>query len=226
MICLTAATRFEMQAFHDAASASSDFVSLITGMGPTLSGITVTKWLGMQKQLPSCVVNFGVAGAYYQAEAEREAALLDICLAKQEILGDFGICHDGAIEYFTNPKLAAENTVCLDEQLIAVAITRLQSRGPTALQGDFVTVNCASATRKRGDYLATQHCALCENMEGAAVALACRSFGVPCLEVRAISNMVGDRDKEEWQLEKACRKVGEAVAIIVPCLMDFFAGKG
>ena len=40
-----------------------------------------------------------------------------------------------------------------------------------------------------------------EEMEGFAVALACRLFRIPCTIVRGISNTAGDRDKAHWQLE-------------------------
>jgi len=40
-----------------------------------------------------------------------------------------------------------------------------------------------------------------EEMEGFAVALACRLAGIPCSIVRGISNTAGDRDKTRWQLE-------------------------
>jgi futalosine hydrolase len=40
-----------------------------------------------------------------------------------------------------------------------------------------------------------------EEMEGFAVALACRLAGVPCTIIRGISNTAGDRDKAHWQIE-------------------------
>ena len=40
-----------------------------------------------------------------------------------------------------------------------------------------------------------------EEMEGFAVALACRLAGVPCTIIRGISNAAGDRDKAHWQIE-------------------------
>ena len=40
-----------------------------------------------------------------------------------------------------------------------------------------------------------------EEMEGFAVALACRLFRIPCTIVRGISNTAGDRGKARWQIE-------------------------
>ena len=45
--------------------------------------------------------------------------------------------------------------------------------------------------------------AVAEDMEGFAVALACRLAGVPLTIARGISNEVGDRDFERWQIPEA-----------------------
>lgn len=53
--------------------------------------------------------------------------------------------------------------------------------------------------------------ALCENMEGAAVALACRQLSVPMLELRGISNRVEDRDTRQWDLTAGMAAAQNAV---------------
>ena len=45
--------------------------------------------------------------------------------------------------------------------------------------------------------------AVAEDMEGFAVALACRLAGIPLAIARGISNEVGDRDFERWQISTA-----------------------
>ena len=42
-----------------------------------------------------------------------------------------------------------------------------------------------------------------EEMEGFAVALACRLFRIPCTIVRGISNTAGDRDKARWRISES-----------------------
>jgi futalosine hydrolase len=48
--------------------------------------------------------------------------------------------------------------------------------------------------------------AICENMEGAALARVSQEFGIPFLELRAISNMVENRDQSAWQIREAAEK--------------------
>lgn len=57
--------------------------------------------------------------------------------------------------------------------------------------------------------------AAAEDMEGFAVAAACRLAGVPLDIVRGISNSAGDRDTSRWQIDAACRAAAELAASIL-----------
>jgi futalosine hydrolase len=54
-----------------------------------------------------------------------------------------------------------------------------------------------------------------EDMEGFAVAAACRLAGVPIDIIRGISNTAGDRDRSYWQIEAACRAAAELAATVL-----------
>lgn len=53
--------------------------------------------------------------------------------------------------------------------------------------------------------------ALTEGMEGAGVAHAARRAGVPAVELRAVSNMVGPRDRAAWRVPQALAALREAL---------------
>jgi futalosine hydrolase len=48
-------------------------------------------------------------------------------------------------------------------------------------------------------------------MEGAAAAQICALYDVPFLEVRGISNLVEDRDREKWKLGEAAEAAQKVV---------------
>jgi futalosine hydrolase len=50
-----------------------------------------------------------------------------------------------------------------------------------------------------------------EGMEGFAVLRACELAGVPGVEVRAISNQIGEGDRELWQIRRGLESLGTAV---------------
>ncbi len=42
-----------------------------------------------------------------------------------------------------------------------------------------------------------------ESMEGAACFSICHAFGMPCYEIRAVSNLATTRDKSTWRIADA-----------------------
>ncbi len=213
MFLVTAATDFEMQPFL-AACPVRDPLHLVTGVGPVETAVRLTRRLADSDGTVDAVINFGVAGAYLRPDADRTPQLLDICLAEQEHFGDLGVCLADRIEPFDRDLLGVNDFFELDRDLLARAAVILDAGQFTFHRGVFVTVNCASGTARRGNMLAARFQALCENMEGAAVARVCRAFDLPCLELRCVSNLVEDRDTGRWQLKKACCRAGEATALV------------
>jgi uridine phosphorylase len=52
--------------------------------------------------------------------------------------------------------------------------------------------------------------AMVENMEGAAVFAVCHHFGVPCGEIRAVSNYVSD-SREQWDIPTALNNLARII---------------
>ena len=48
-----------------------------------------------------------------------------------------------------------------------------------------------------------------ESMEGAAFFFVCRQFNLPCLQLRSVSNNVGERDKSKWKMQDALQNLSE-----------------
>jgi futalosine hydrolase len=218
MFLLTAATESEMTPFLTACR-EKNVPCLVTGIGPVETAVRLSARLHAYAESIRGVVNFGVAGAYVHPAARKNPQLLDICLADREVFGDLGICLGDRIEPVAGKELRPPGAFSMDPGLLAAAGRALAAAGIPWFSGTFVTVSCVSGTARRGEMLALQHQGLCENMEGAAVARVCKEFGLPCLELRCISNLVEDRDTSRWRLQQACRKAGEATALVLAHLL-------
>nr|WP_240194833.1 futalosine hydrolase [Desulfobulbus rhabdoformis] len=216
MILVTAATRFELDVFLASVQTNTGWCSLLTGIGPVESALQVTDFLARSQQPFEVVINFGVAGAYIGNSAG--AGLLDICLAEREVLGDLGICTGEQVIPLRLPALEIMDSFSLDSPELQRTASLLGTMDLSWYQGNFITVNGTSGTRRRGDALARQHDGLCENMEGAAVARVCRHFQLPLIELRCISNLVEDRNPDNWCLVEACQRCGQVVAAVVQAL--------
>lgn len=67
-----------------------------------------------------------------------------------------------------------------------------------------LTVSTVTGTAGRAAELAGRHPgAAAEAMEGFGVAEAAAAYGVPVVEIRAVSNAVGPRDRAAWRIGEA-----------------------
>ncbi|PKN07401.1 MAG: futalosine hydrolase [Deltaproteobacteria bacterium HGW-Deltaproteobacteria-8] len=73
-----------------------------------------------------------------------------------------------------------------------------------------LTVSGVTADAERADLLRARHQAGLENMEGFALAYGCAMANVPFVELRAVSNAVGARPPESWDLPGALVSLGQA----------------
>jgi futalosine hydrolase len=86
----------------------------------------------------------------------------------------------------------------------------LEVLGGAFRMGPLATVATCSGTDEAARAVARRTDALAEAMEGAAVVHAARRLGVPAIELRAISNMTGDRAAQQWDLSRGLDALGEA----------------
>lgn len=87
-----------------------------------------------------------------------------------------------------------------------------------AIAGPFVTVETITGTERVARSLHDRTGAVIESMEGAAAAHACTLAGVPFVQVRAASNVVGPRDRGAWRLDEAIASVSRAAVQAVSVL--------
>ena len=214
MVYLVAgSTELEINPLRRGVSAPGRFDFLVTGVGPVEGAISLVRFLEREKA--DGVILFGVGGAY----TERGIGLLDVCLAEEERFGDSGIAMDDEIHYFTDEMLTGRQDFDLRNSLSDQVESKLIALGIPFKKGPFVTVHACSGTLKRGNALRDKFNAICENMEGAAMARVCELYGVPMVELRCISNMVEDRDTSGWKIKEAAAKGAGLLGRLLPELL-------
>jgi len=88
-----------------------------------------------------------------------------------------------------------------------------------ARAGAVLTVSTVTGTAARAALLKDRHpTALAEAMEGFGVAEAAAVHGVPVLEIRAVSNPVGPRDRAAWRIGDALEALAEGFGKLAPVL--------
>jgi len=222
-IAVTAATSLELsaliEAFHAehhpallpwdifvAQDTSTKIFFSVSGIG-TANASAATA-LVAQLFTPDLIISTGCAGAYPGSGLE----IGDIALATSEVFADEGVVTpEGwrSLEHIGIPLLDRTgrlffNEIPLSPQANMAALQVAAQLGTATLTtGRFLTVATCSGTNARGEELKDRFDGICENMEGAAVALIAARYGIECMELRGISNYVEDRDSSRWNISLA-----------------------
>jgi futalosine hydrolase len=99
------------------------------------------------------------------------------------------------------------------------ALVRDLAAATGARTGAVLTVSTVTGTAARATELRARHPrALAEAMEGFGVAEAAAAHGIPVLELRAVSNPVGPRDRAAWRIGDALAALTEGFGKCAPVL--------
>lgn len=187
---------------------------IISGIGKT-SAASATTYIINRLSLDLLIL-FGVGGSYPQSGL----SIGDIAIAEKEIYGDEGIImKDGfhgldlmGLPVLKRGRKAIFNEFNLDKGLVN---TVKRSINKPFKSGNFITLSSVTGTIEGAIRLARKFNAICENMEGAAVAHVCEIFKKDLLEIRGISNIVENRDISKWDVRTAIRASSVALLDIL-----------
>lgn len=169
---------------------------LVTGVGPVNAAYALGRALAFFR--PGLLLSFGVGGAYPGCGLD----IGSVAVAKWEYDLDVGIesetiaplplpipVNEGVFSrYACDPVATAELMTCAPEG---------------AVFGGFVSSATVTSSHLRAAAVYAALGPVCENMEGAAVARCAQLAGVGFAEVRGISNFVGPRERDMWNLNAA-----------------------
>jgi len=155
--------------------------TLVTGIGPVDASIRVARALAAKRY--DTVINVGIAGAFHGV-----AHVGDGVVVGEEI---YELQQESGAPLAPPPGSIVADRVPADQELIE-AIAAFGFPLVRGITVSHVTTTDASAERLR------RRGAEIETMEGFAVLRAAQLAGVPAIELRGISNYVGDRAKGEW----------------------------
>jgi futalosine hydrolase len=187
-----------------------------SGIGKAAAAATAVSLLSSCR--PEALLLFGCGGAYLGTGL----TLGDLALASGEIFGDEGVATPTGFQDLAQTKLAMRRTPDkfynnwpVDKELYDWAEPLLQAHAEAnkikLRSGAFVTVSTCTGSTLVANEIAQRTKGICENMEGAAVALACQQLSTPLLEVRGISNLVKDRDTSQWDLPAGMASAQNAI---------------
>lgn len=188
---------------HDAIRAATpDAEVLVAGVGPAAAAAATSAALARARY--DVVVCAGIGGGFGALQPG------DIAVASSIVFADLGAqTADGFMP-------ASELGFGTDSYAVAPRFGLELADRTGGHLGTVLTVATVTGTAQTAAELAGRFPdAVAEGMEGAGVAAAAQRHGVPFAELRAISNVVGPRDRDAWRIPAALESLGRAVAAVV-----------
>lgn len=166
------------------------------------------------------VLQLGIGGAYPAGAGGPALPLGSVAVAASEFDLDLGVGEGDAWRGLEALGFAAVATDPPTYNRIAcdTGSSHAVARALACPHVPFATSDRVTADRATARRIADQVGAAIESMEGAAAAQVCLALGLPFVEVRAVSNEVGVRDKSEWRVREAIAAVGDAALAALPVI--------
>lgn len=183
------------------------FQLLISGVGMLASSYALTKHLMLQK--PQMLIQAGIAGSY-----TNELPLVSTVIIKEECIGDQGVEESGDFKDIFDLELGEkDNFPFKGKKLINPDSANWEKKGYQLARA--VTINEISTNNKRIEQLKTKYQPEIESMEGAAFHYICLQEKIPFVQIRAVSNYVGERNKKNWKLPESIAALNDSLINLI-----------
>jgi futalosine hydrolase len=203
-VIITAATNLEMAGSAKKASQLFKKSKLkisfhATGIGMLASGVKLTQLAATHK--PDLIIQMGIAGSYSKKEP-----LGKVMVVASESIADLGVREKGLFTDLFDSQLIKENEAPFKKR----KLTNPTIRSLNILKTDTVaavTINEITTSNKRITEIIATHNPVLESMEGAALHYVGSLTKTPFIQIRAISNYVGERNKAKWKLKESIEQL-------------------
>jgi futalosine hydrolase len=182
---------------------------LISGIGIASTVYHVTKTL-MQKNY-NMVIQAGIAGSF-----TNNLNLGETVFVSSDTFGDSGIEEVGSFKTLFASGLVNENDFPFTNGWLVNPHKILNNGLIKTVKA--ITVNKITDDKKQIDEQINFFNAQVESMEGAAFHYVCLSMNIPFLQLRGISNVVGERDKNKWEMKEAISSLNDNLNKIIQVL--------
>ncbi len=211
-ILLLAATNFEIQptinflAGRDHTIGSNRFDVLIAGIGSMSTAYWLTKTI--EKKRPGLIIQAGIGGSFSPNYPPGSLVLVN-----EEVSGDLGVEENNEFNDVFDMGLPQITGPYTGKDLVNNHTDLLQQQKLPLVKA--VTISEITTRPERIRQLKKKYQPVVESMEGAAFHYIALIEKIPYMQLRAVSNFVGERDKSKWKMKEAIELLNERLIQIV-----------
>lgn len=205
-ILLVAATSFEIAAVTDFLDRHNyrynhhTIDAAITGVGSISTTYHLTEQVNANR--PDYLIQAGIAGSFSPIHPPGS-----IVIVQEEIVADTGVEENGVWTDLFDMKLQESIMPYTGKALVNPYCTDWERYGLPLVKG--ITINEITTQPNRIQQWQQKYSPVVESMEGAAFHYTALMEDIPFLQLRSISNYVGERDKAKWKMKEAIEGLNE-----------------
>lgn len=200
---IIAATEYEI---HPFIAGNPDIDVMITGVGVPSAIYHLQKRVHLMDY--DLIIQAGIAGSFNTG-----IALGHTFLVKQDCFADIGIEEKGNYIPVFKTGLSDKDEFPFEGGWLINTHEYLRHSGLPAVKA--ITVNKLSDSELQKQQYITAFDTDIESMEGAALHYVCLQENIPFLQIRSVSNYVGERDKTKWKLKEAIENLNTALTKLI-----------
>jgi futalosine hydrolase len=202
-ILLIAATTPEIEPFT---AAHPGIDVLITGVG--VPSVLYLLQKRMQQIDYDLIIQAGIAGAF-----RHDMQLGQTLLVKQDCFADLGIEEKENYTPIFETGFADKNEPPFENGWLINRTDHLHTAALPLVKA--ITVNKVSDSDLQKQQFIKQFNADIETMEGAALHYICLQENIPFIQLRSISNYIGERDKTKWKIKEAIENLNSELLKLI-----------
>ncbi|MDP4260914.1 MAG: futalosine hydrolase [Bacteroidota bacterium] len=211
MNCLiAAATTKEISAFLDHYRSSrnrQDIDILITGIGLTATTYSLAKQISLKK--PGLIIQAGIAGCF-----DKNISPGSVVVVKQDCIADQSVIENKQLKTMFDTGFIKPNQFPFSKGwLMNPHKALIQQTKLKAVKS--ISVNHITTSRQMTDLYRDKFQPVLESMEGASLHYVCLLERVPFLQIRSISNYIGERDKKKWNMKDAITNLNKKLVELI-----------
>jgi futalosine hydrolase len=177
---------------------------LISGIGQLQTAYALQKKI--QTRRPGLIIQAGIGGSVIPENLGKSFVILS------EEIADLGVMENDGFRNIFEMGLAAPDKLPFSKgKLMNPFRVLLDWSGLPQAEG--VTVNEIKSENFAG--IQRNNIPVVESMEGAALHYVCLMENIPFLQIRSISNMLGERDKTRWKLKEAIGSLNKSLVSLI-----------
>ena len=204
-IVLVFASPLEAQGFKIPPDCTYQVEFLVSGVGAYATQYSLHDYC--VRHTPDVIVCAGIAGSFSE-----QFKIGQVVSVNRDCFADVGVQNETGFQSIFDMNLANPQQTPFVNAWLPIECAKFFHSLP---QVSGITVNSITATEIQRNVWQKKYNPAVETMEGAAVHYVALQQKIPCLHLRSISNMVGERDKTKWNIPLALENLYEELGKVL-----------